>query len=265
MSINVTPIPRLIDLAAPAFTLGTANAAGSAVTAVASDATLLAFDAVAPAAVAASAVVGTSTVSARRDHVHPGTTGAGTVVDEAITRFNGTGGSSLQGYSSRSPTISDAGILTLTSGALAFPATAIASTNANTLDDYEEGTWTAGVTFGGNNTDLVLSVYGGLYTKIGDRVFATAWIIFSNKGSSSGNALITGLPFTSENITANVCTGSIYVDGISYADSLQIRTQANTTTIELFDVTNAGVNTQLQETNFANGSALAISLNYEAA
>ena len=142
MTINVTPIPRLIDLAAPAFTLGTANAAGSAATAVASDSTLLAFDAVAPAAVAAAAVVGTSTVTARRDHVHPGTTGAGTVVDEAITRFNGTGGSSLQGYSSLSPTISDAGIVSLTSGALKFPATEITSADANTLDDYQQGSWT---------------------------------------------------------------------------------------------------------------------------
>ena len=127
MSIVVTPIPRLIDLAAPAFTLGTANAAGSAATAVASDSTLLAFDTTDPAAVAASAVVGSATTAPRRDHVHPGVSGAGTVVDEAITRFNGTGGDSLQGYSSLSPTISDAGIISLTSGALKFPVTNMAT------------------------------------------------------------------------------------------------------------------------------------------
>jgi len=72
MSISVTPIPRLIDLAAPAFTLGTANAAGSAETAVASDSTLLVFDTTSPGAVAASAVVGTATTAPRRDHVHAG-------------------------------------------------------------------------------------------------------------------------------------------------------------------------------------------------
>lgn len=72
MSIVVTPIPRLIDLAAPAFTLGTANAAGSAETAVASDSTLLAFDATVPTTIAfgATAAVGSATVSARRDHLH---------------------------------------------------------------------------------------------------------------------------------------------------------------------------------------------------
>ena len=72
MSINVTPIPRLIDLAAPAFTLGTANAAGSAVTAVASDSTLLAFDATVPTTIAysASAAPGSAVVTSRRDHTH---------------------------------------------------------------------------------------------------------------------------------------------------------------------------------------------------
>ena len=72
MSINVTPIPRLIDLAAPSFTLGTANAAGTAATAVASDATLLAFDATLPDAITfgQSGAVGSSTVTSRRDHVH---------------------------------------------------------------------------------------------------------------------------------------------------------------------------------------------------
>lgn len=40
MTIQVTPIPRLIDLAAPAFTIGTSNVAGSAVTAISSNSTL---------------------------------------------------------------------------------------------------------------------------------------------------------------------------------------------------------------------------------
>ena len=72
MSINVTPIPRLIDLAVPAFTLGTANAAGSAETAVASDSTLLAFDTTVPTDISysASANAGSAVVTSRRDHTH---------------------------------------------------------------------------------------------------------------------------------------------------------------------------------------------------
>lgn len=72
MTINVTPIPRLIELAAPSFTLGTANAAGSAITSIASDSTLLAFDTTVPTTIAysASAAAGSSTVAPRRDHTH---------------------------------------------------------------------------------------------------------------------------------------------------------------------------------------------------
>jgi len=72
MTISVTPIPRLIDLAAPAFTLGVANAAGSAETAVASDSTLLVFDTTLPDAITfgQSGAVGTSTTAARRSHAH---------------------------------------------------------------------------------------------------------------------------------------------------------------------------------------------------
>jgi len=72
MSIQVTPIPRLTVLAAPAFTLGTANAAGSAETSIASDSTLLAFDTTLPDAITfgQSGAVGSATVTSRRDHAH---------------------------------------------------------------------------------------------------------------------------------------------------------------------------------------------------
>ena len=72
MAINVTPIPKLAGFVTPAFTLGTANTAGSATTAVASDSTLLAFDAVAVDSIAfgQSGAVGTATVAPRRDHKH---------------------------------------------------------------------------------------------------------------------------------------------------------------------------------------------------
>jgi len=93
MSIVVTPIPQLIDLTAPAFTLGLASAAGSAVTAVASDSTLLAFDTTLPAAVGTSAT-GSAVVTARRDHVHAGVTDPiGNNLDLSSHLLVGNGGS----------------------------------------------------------------------------------------------------------------------------------------------------------------------------
>lgn len=72
MGIQVTPIPRLTVLTVPAFTLGTANAAGSATTAIASDSTLLAFDTTVPDAITfgQSGAAGSATVTSRRDHAH---------------------------------------------------------------------------------------------------------------------------------------------------------------------------------------------------
>jgi len=84
MSIQVTPIPRLTVLTVPAFTLGLADAAGSAVTSIASDSTLLAFDTTLPAAVG-TAATGSATVTARRDHVHSGPTQATQAAIEAQT------------------------------------------------------------------------------------------------------------------------------------------------------------------------------------
>jgi len=248
MTIYVTPIPRLIDLAAPSFTLGTANAAGSAVTAVASDATLLAFDTTDPEPVAAAAAVGSSTTAARRSHVHAGTTATGTVVDEAITRFDGTGGASLQGYSSLSPTISDAGIISLTSGALAFPATAIASTNANTLDDYQEGTWTP--TIGDNSLDgtgegQAYSVQLGFYTKIGRVVTFDFSVKITDLGTltTSENARVLGLPYPSTNTGQYSATASVsqMANGAITATSSPTGTiTSNVTNIQLLQFATTG-------------------------
>jgi hypothetical protein len=82
-----------------------------------------------------------------------------------------------------------------------FPATQVASSDANCLDDYEEGTWTPAFTFATPGTlALTYNQQSGSYTKIGRLVtvifrvsFAAAGII---KGTASGNLSITGLPFT---------------------------------------------------------------------
>jgi hypothetical protein len=78
MAIHVTPIPQLIELAAPAFTLGLVNAAGAATTAVASDSTLLAFDNVVPASTSTANATGSAVTAPRRDHVHEGSQAATT-------------------------------------------------------------------------------------------------------------------------------------------------------------------------------------------
>lgn len=75
---------------------------------------------------------------------------------------------------------------------VSFPATQSASSDANTLDDYEEGTWTPGFTglTVGNGT------VSGSYVKIGRQVYVTANLTFGTTTSITGIPTLTGLPFT---------------------------------------------------------------------
>jgi hypothetical protein len=92
------------------------------------------------------------------------------------------------------------GCLQLKSG-ITFPATQVASSDANTLDDYEEGTWTGTLTGGTTNPTIPVTATG-LYTKIGRQV--TVAINFNNviTTGASGTANITGLPFTNNASTS---------------------------------------------------------------
>jgi hypothetical protein len=78
-------------------------------------------------------------------------------------------------------------------GQIKFPATQNASADANTLDDYEEGTWTP--TVGGTST---YAIQAGTYTKIGRKVTATGVMLITSLGTGSVSQ-ISGLPFTSSN------------------------------------------------------------------
>jgi hypothetical protein len=84
-----------------------------------------------------------------------------------------------------------------TSGAgITFPATQAASTDANTLDDYEEGTWTP--TIEGTSTAGTAS-YGtrnARYTKVGRLVHIECYVGWGS-GTGTGNLQMSGLPFTS--------------------------------------------------------------------
>ena len=99
-----------------------------------------------------------------------------------------------------STTIGVGGATPSTSGAgITFPATQSASSNANTLDDYEEGIWTPAFTpASGSYTSLTYSQQNGHYTKIGNMVYAFVNITVNavNTSGASGDLNITGLPFS---------------------------------------------------------------------
>lgn len=147
-------------------------------------------------------------------------------------------------------------------GGIAFPATAVSVADVNTLDDYEEGTFSPGISFGGGTTGITYALQSGSYTKIGNRVFCTGKVELTAKGSSAGDALITGLPFTIANSNDALSAAGLRLADISFADFPQAYGIAATTTIALEEITNAGTRTTLVDTNFANSSFVTFSFNY---
>jgi len=151
---------------------------------------------------------------------------------------------------------------TATTGGIQFPATAVDIADANNLDDYEEGTWTAGFTFGGGNVGLVMSQSTGKYTKIGRKVTCIGYIALSNKGSSAGFVRLTGLPFTIFNNLANYAAISMYFGDITYTGQLIGYGVTNTSQIDIGSTSEAGVFTQSTHSNFANTTEIILSFTY---
>jgi hypothetical protein len=145
---------------------------------------------------------------------------------------------------------------------ITFPATQSASSDANTLDDYEEGTWTPSLLFGGASSGMTYSVRIGTYTKVGNLVTATSYIELSAKGSSTGAATISGLPFSG--VSGQLSSGSVYVQAITFADYPTVVQNSTELYWRLREVTNAGVHTDLTNADFANNSILTITVQYRA-
>lgn len=148
-------------------------------------------------------------------------------------------------------------------GQVKFPATQNPSSNANTLDDYEEGTWTPAVNFGGGSTGITYTRQTGRYIKIGKMVTLWGEFILSAKGSSTGTATIAGMPFTSVNVANFSFAGAISffaaMTGITVAG---LSSDGNTTSLNLLDQDSGAFMT---DANFNNTSRIQFSISYEAA
>jgi len=132
------------------------------------------------------------------------TTGSGAVVLATSPTITTPIVTTTIGVGNATPSASGSGIT--------FPATQSASSDANTLDDYEEGTWTPTLVFSGGAGTLSYGTRVGSYTKIGRVVYFNMGLVF-NKGTASGTLdNVTGLPFTAVNSSNG---GGVYMDGMA--------------------------------------------------
>jgi hypothetical protein len=147
----------------------------------------------------------------------------------------------------------------LSTGGLTFNGDTAA---ANALDDYEEGTWTMGVSFGGASVGVVYGSNTGTYTKIGRQVTVNGLLQLTSKGSSTGNVTITGLPFTVGGVTSYYATSALRFKNIAFVNQYQGYANPTTTNVILEETTNLGAITAITHVEFANNSEVIIGLTY---
>ena len=142
---------------------------------------------------------------------------------------------------------------------ISFPATQNASSDANTLDDYEEGTWTPALST--TSGSISFSSVGGAYTKIGRLVYVRA--SFSGTAtisSPTGDLKLTSLPFTVQSGLPDAGSTAPY-NMLAGAYSITVETINGTTTAYIFNFANG---TRSSAHNyFQNGMLLNISLCYQ--
>jgi hypothetical protein len=141
-------------------------------------------------------------------------------------------------------------------GQIAFPATQNASAGANTLDDYEEGTFTPTLAFGGASTGVTYSTNSGTYTKIGNRVLYEINFVITSKGSATGAASAEGLPFTPS--TRNAATIATY-SGFTGLTGALVGGNAGGNTSLAIQQSAAASSPNIDNTNFSPTTRMTIS------
>jgi hypothetical protein len=144
------------------------------------------------------------------------------------------------GIGGATPTASGTGIT--------FPATASASTDANTLDDYEEGTWTPTAWGTGN-----ISSASGRYIKIGKQVYIS-WKITYGSTASNDTAGFQSTPFAPFNNES--ATGCTTIANTDYGSAFTARVIENGSRVVFYTFANGGLTNANFSTKFVIGGAV---------
>jgi hypothetical protein len=143
----------------------------------------------------------------------------GVALDSADLRFYTGGNTERIRINAGAPILCFSGGNTSATGTgIAFPATQSASSDANTLDDYEEGSWDAAFTAGTSGT-ITIGFGGnynkGFYTKVGRLVTVTGDFYVASVSAPVGAVRITGLPFPCTNDLRAFAGVAIYPFGLA--------------------------------------------------
>lgn len=170
------------------------------------------------------------------------------------------GGDAGLTYNKTTDALTLAGLLNISgaaAGQIQFPASQNASSNANTLDDYEEGTWTPSIT-GDAGSGATYGSQAGIYVKVGTAVLASFNLTLTSLGTLSGNLSVAGFPFTSSAGYSNPAPGAT----IGWAGTttafvmVSMRISPSVTAFRVFHLTAAATSSQANATTIANLSSV---------
>jgi len=137
--------------------------------------------------------------------------------------------------------------------------------SANKLDDYEEGTWTPTLTFGGSDTGITYSNQIGRYTKIGNQVTLHCYLRTSSLGTATGVAKILGLPFSSVNVGSLYQYAAVWINNAdlgNYVDGSHM--SPNVALINLWKRSlSSSTGTTMTESDFTSTVDFMVNLTYQ--
>ena len=151
-------------------------------------------------------------------------------------------------------------------GQIKFPASQNSSTNAQTLDDYQENSLATALGFGGSNTGMsagATAVNTTYITKIGNVVMINMESTITAKGSSTGDAAI-ALPVTA-NASGDAIIPIWFENMASGLTSMMGRIEGGSNQMKLFKRDTDGEYTACTEADFTNTSHLIGSGTYRSA
>lgn len=156
------------------------------------------------------------------------------------------------------------GNLYLPNGRVQWPTTKNLSTSAKTMDEYEEGLWTPAPKFGGNAVGMTFSAQQGRYQRSGNVCKLWAWIAMTAKGSSVGQATISGLPYAASSAMSFYAGTVPYWGSMTALVSMGVAVVGGSSSLNFYGAAAAATGVPaLLDTNFGATTQFMLACEYE--
>ena len=187
------------------------------------------------------------------------------IADDAVT------GAKIENNPTIAGNLGVNGITTSTGAIVASAGVAVGGTgSANTLDDFEEGTFSATMSFTNANGSHAFSRNVCSYVKIGRMVHLQMFVELSSKSGASGNARLSNLPFVPQSATNGFQFGFVAFNNMASGgsfdgDSASMFVQSNPSdaTMRMYVSNGSGAITQLSAAHMTNTTQFRVNITYE--